>query len=141
MRSMSVDELLDEFGDCSDRDRLQMILEMGKELDPLPDRYKTEEHRVRGCQSNVWLVSRLPAGNDGPMYFEADSDGQIVRGLIAILSALVNGKTPTEILALDLDDVFKQLHLARYVTQMRSNGLASMIKRVHDLAQRREHAV
>lgn len=140
MSSKTVDELLEEFSDCSDRERLQLILESGDDLAPLPEHFKTEENRVRGCQSNVWLVSHISEGGSARMHFDGDSDGQIVRGLIAVLFSLVNDKTPAEILALDLDGVFKQLHLSRYVSQMRSNGLASMIKRVRDLARQRVNA-
>jgi cysteine desulfuration protein SufE len=140
MSSKTVDELLEEFSDCSDRERLQLILEFGDELPALPEHYKTEENRVRGCQSNVWLISHLADDGAARMHFEGDSDGQIVRGLIAVLFSLVNDKTPEEILAVDLDGVFKQLHLSRYVSHMRSSGLASMIKRVRDLARRRVNA-
>lgn len=140
MSSKTVDELLEEFSDCSDRERLQLILEFGDELPSLPEHYKTEENRVRGCQSNVWLISHFADDGAARMHFEGDSDGQIVRGLIAVLFSLVNDKTPEEILAVDLDGVFKQLHLSRYVSHMRSSGLASMIKRVRDLARRRVNA-
>lgn len=142
MKITTVEELLSEFNDCSDRDeRLQLILELGDDLDPLADEFKNEENRVRGCQSNVWLVSHVLPGEPARMHFDADSDGQIVRGLIAILLSLVNDKTPAEILAFDLDAIFKQLDLARYVSHSRSSGLASMVKRVRDLARRRENAV
>lgn len=140
MTSMTVDELLDEFNDCSDDERLQLILEFGDKLPPLPESFKTEENRVRGCQSNVWMVARPTADEPPHMHFDGDSDGRIVRGLIAILLSLVNDKTPAEILALDLDDVFQQLHLARYVSRMRSNGLASMIRRVRESAQHQAKA-
>jgi cysteine desulfuration protein SufE len=142
MKISTVEELLSEFNDCLDRDeRLQLILELGDDLDPLPEEEKTEANRVRGCQSNVWMVSRVVPGTPARIHFDADSDGQIVRVLIAVLLSLVNDKTPAEILAVDLDGIFKQLDLARYISHSRSSGLASMVKRVRDLARRTEGAV
>lgn len=141
MKTMTVAELACEFDDCWDEtERLKLILELGRGLDPLADEFKTEENRVLGCQSNVWVVSNVVAGVPERLHFDAASDGETARGLIAILLSLVNDKTPAEILALDLDGIFKQLELARYVTRSRSNGLASMIKRVRDLAQQRHLA-
>lgn len=136
MKITTVEELLSEFNDCLDRDeRLQLILELGDDLDPLPEQDKAEANRVRGCQSNVWMVSHPLPGPPTRLHFVADSDGQIVRGLIAILLALVNDRTPAEILAVDLDGIFKQLDLARYISHSRSSGLASMVKRVRDHAR------
>jgi sulfur transfer protein SufE len=141
MKTMTVAELASEFDDCWDEtERLKLILELGRGLDPLGDEFKTEENRVLGCQSNVWVVSNIVAGVPERLHFDAASDGETARGLIAILLSLVNDKTPAEILALDLDGIFKQLELARYVTRSRSNGLASMINRVRDLAQQRHLA-
>ena len=141
MKTMTVAELASEFDDCWDEtERLKLILELGRGLDPLADEFKTEETRVLGCQSNVWVVSNVTSGVPERLHFDAASDGETARGLIAILLSLVNDKTPAEILALDLDGIFKQLELARYVTRSRSNGLASMINRVRDLAQQRHLA-
>jgi cysteine desulfuration protein SufE len=136
MKTMTVDELQSEFDDCWDEnERLQLILEFGRELDPLADEFKTDEHRVLGCASRVWVVSRVEPGSPPTLHFDADSDGQTARGLIAILLALVNDKPPQEILAMDLNSIFERLDLARYVTRSRTNGLASMIERVRNLAR------
>lgn len=141
MKTMTVEELLSEFDDCSDQDeRLQLILELGDDLDPLPQEFKTDAHRVRGCTSNVWLVPDAAREDRTRLYFHADSDSQIVRGLIAILLSLVNDKTPDEILAIDLEAIFAKLQLSRYISRSRSNGLASMVRRVRDLAKRQQSA-
>jgi cysteine desulfuration protein SufE len=135
MKTMTVEELTREFDDCSDKEeRLTLILELGDELDPLGDEHKIEANRVRGCTSNVWMIPEVVEAGPGKLRFRADSDSQIVRGLIAILLALVNDRTPEEIAALDLEGVFNRLELARYISRSRSNGLSSMVQRVRDIA-------
>ena len=97
------------------------------------DAFKTEATKVRGCASQVWLVSRrLPAATDGTprLAFQGDSDAHIVRGLIAILLGTIEDKTAAEILALDLPAIFAGLGLRENLTPQRSNGLASMIQRI-----------
>ncbi|MBL8826964.1 MAG: SufE family protein [Planctomycetaceae bacterium] len=136
MKTMTVDELTREFDDCADKEeRLTLILELGDELEPLGDEHKVEVNRVRGCTSNVWMIPEVSAAAPGKLRFRADSDSQIVRGLIAILLSLVNERTPEEIAALDLEGVFNRLELARYISRSRSNGLSSMVQRVRDIAQ------
>lgn len=141
MKITTVEELLSEFADCADNDeRTQLILELGDELDPLADEFKNEATRVRGCTSQVWMKADLVPGEPERLHFDADSDSQIVRGLIAILLSLVNDRTPPEILAVDLEAVFAKLELARYISRSRSNGLASMVRRVRDLAEHHRRA-
>jgi cysteine desulfuration protein SufE len=142
MKITTAEELLGEFDDCLDQDeRLQLILELGDDLDPLDETFKDEQHRVRGCTSNVWMTSEILSGEPERLHFTADSDSQIVRGLIAILLSLVNDRTPPEILAVDLEGIFERLELARYISRSRSNGLAAMVKRVRDTAARRQTQV
>lgn len=137
MKISSLEELLQEFADCADNEeRTQLVLELGDDLDPLSDEFKNETTRVRGCTSQVWMkADRLP-GEPVRLHFDADSDSQIVRGLIAVLLSLVNDRTPREILAVDLEGIFAKLELARFISRSRSNGLASMVRRVRDLAER-----
>ena len=125
-------ELLDEWDD-----RYRYVIELGRTLPPLPDADHNETNKVRGCASQVWLVSHVtPDGNGGPeLTFDGDSDAHIVRGLIAILFALYSGKNAREILATDAIAVFDRLGLREHLTPQRSNGLRSMVERIRNDAQ------
>ncbi len=136
MKTVTIEELVEEFEFLDDRDRTQYIIELGDELEPLPDEFKTEEYRVQGCLSNVWLVSTVGSGEPPDLRFRADSDSVISKGLIAIVLTLCNGLTGPEIIALDIESLFERLHLKRYVTRMRSNGFYSMIKTIKKIAER-----
>jgi cysteine desulfuration protein SufE len=134
VKALTIEELVEEFEFLDDRDRTQYIIELGDELEPLPDEFKTEEHRVQGCLSNVWLVSKVEAGTPPILTFRADSDSVISKGLIAIVLTLCTGRTGPEIISMDIESLFERLHLKRYVTRMRSNGFYSMIKAIKKIA-------
>lgn len=122
-------ELLDDW-----QDRYRYIIELGRKLPPLGPEAKIEEHRVRGCVSQVWLVCRQCPIRPACLTFEADSDAHIVRGLIAIVLAVFDGKSVDEIVALDPRPVFEKLGLATHLTPSRANGFASMVQRIKALA-------
>lgn len=119
--------LLDEWDD-----RYRYLIELGRTLPPLADSDHTEANKVRGCASQVWLVTHVkPDGAAGPVLrFEGDSDAHIVRGLIAILFALYSGKGARDILATDAFALFEKLGLRENLTPQRSNGLRSMVERI-----------
>ena len=122
-------ELRDEFDLLGDwEERYRYVIEMGKDLAPLSDAERNEGHKVRGCASQVWLVTEPQA--DGTLRFRGDSDAHIVRGLIAILLRLYSGRAPSEILAFDAKATFEALGLAGALSAQRSNGLASMVARI-----------
>ena len=122
-------ELKDEFELLGDwEERYRYVIDLGKDLAPLTDGERTETHKVRGCASQVWLVTEPQ--NDGTLRFRGDSDAHIVRGLIAILLRLYSGRAPGEILAFDANAAFTQLGLAGALSAQRSNGLASMVGRI-----------
>lgn len=133
---MSIEELFAEFEFLSDwEDRCDLLIDLGFELPKLAEVEKSEANRVHGCQSNVWLVARLNDSVDPPrVEFLANSDSMFVNGLIAILLAVYNDKTPEEILETNADDVFKQLELDRHLSSQRRNGLYGMVKRVREFA-------
>jgi cysteine desulfuration protein SufE len=136
MKTVAIEELLDEFADLDTwEDRYRYIIELGDELDDMPAELKVEEHRVQGCVSNVWLVMRVQPGNPPLIVFVADSDSQIVRGLVSILVMLCSGRPAREIAAMDIEGVFDRLELRKHLSRSRSNGLHSMIKRIRALAQ------
>lgn len=125
----SLDELADEFDLLSDwEERYRYVIELGGTLEPLSDVERSEANKVRGCASQVWLVTE-PQG-DGTVRFRGDSDAHIVSGLIAVLLRLYSGRTPGEILAFDPKAAFERLGLSGALSTQRSNGLASMAARI-----------
>lgn len=120
-------EVLDDW-----EDRYRYVIELGRALEPLPDALHTESNKVRGCASQVWLFTTVEPAGDGPprLRFQGDSDAHIVRGLIAILFAIYDGKAADEILATDAQAVFAELGLTEHLTPQRSNGLVSMVARI-----------
>jgi cysteine desulfuration protein SufE len=122
-------ELADEFDLLGDwEERYRYVIELGKDLSPLTDAERSEPNKVRGCASQVWLVTEPQA--DGTLKFRGDSDAHIVRGLIAILLRLYSGRPPSEILAFDAKAAFETLGLTGALSSQRSNGLASMVARI-----------
>lgn len=136
---MSLEEIASNFELLDDwEDRYRYVIELGRQLPPLDEALKSEATKVRGCASQVWLVSREATDGNGlppRLIFEGDSDAHIVRGLVAILLAAVAGKSAAEIVALDLPAIFARLGLRENLTPQRSNGLASMISRIRADAQ------
>lgn len=127
-------ELADEFELLGDwEERYRYVIELGKELTPLTEAERTDTYKVRGCASQVWLVTEALDG--GRLGFRGDSDAHIVRGLIAILLRLYSGRTPAEILAFDAKAAFEKLGLAGALSAQRSNGLASMVARIRQDAE------
>jgi cysteine desulfuration protein SufE len=125
-------ELLEEWDD-----RYRYVIELGRTLPPLAEAAHNETNKVRGCASQVWLVSHVkPDCAGGPqLSFDGDSDAHIVRGLIAILFALYSGKSAREILSTDAIAVFDRIGLREHLTPQRSNGLRSMVERIRNDAQ------
>jgi len=122
-------ELIDEFEVLGDwEERYRYVIDLGRDLAPLSDTERSEDHKVRGCASQVWLVSE--PGPEGRLTFRGDSDAHIVRGLIAILLRLYSDRPATEILAFDAPAAFAQLGLTGALSQQRANGLASMVARI-----------
>ncbi len=120
--------LLDEW-----EDRYRYLIELGRGLPPLPEALRTDTNKVRGCVSQVWLASavkRNGAGSAAVLEFQGDSDAHIVRGLVAVLFALVQGKTPEEVLRADAKGLFAELGLVEHLTPQRSNGFFSMVERI-----------
>ncbi len=131
----TLSELKDEFEVLGDwEERYRYVIDMGRELAPLEDAERSEANKVRGCASQVWLVTEPRA--DGGLAFRGDSDAHIVRGLIAILLRLFSGRAPAEILGFDPNAAFRELGLSGALSAQRSNGLASMLGRIRRDAER-----
>ncbi len=133
------DEVIAEFADLTDwMDKYQLLIDLGNEQEPLDERYKTEGNLIDGCQSRVWLQADW---RDGAIYFSAESDALIVKGIIALLIRVLSGHTPDEILAADLYFI-DRIGLKDHLSPTRSNGLLAMIKqmRVYALAFKAKQA-
>jgi cysteine desulfuration protein SufE len=124
-------EIIEEFSlfDSWD-DKYEYIIDMGKKLPELALEHKKDENKVRGCQSTVWLVSEY---KDGKVFFKADSDAVIVKGLISMLIRVLSGHTPDEILQTKLGFI-QQIGMTTHLAQTRSNGLLAMVKQMKNYA-------
>ena len=121
------DEVIAEFADFTDwMDKYQMLIDLGNELEPLDERYKNESNLINGCQSRVWIQADY---RDGLLFFTAESDALIVKGLIALLLRVLSGHTPQEILDADLYFI-DQIGLKDHLSPTRSNGLLAMVKQI-----------
>ncbi|UTP38739.1 SufE family protein [Phenylobacterium sp. LH3H17] len=124
-----LDDLAQEFDLLGDwEERYRYVIDLGRELAPLTDAERNDANKVRGCASQVWLVTEPQA--DGTVNFRGDSDAHIVRGLIAVLLRLYSGRPPQVILDFDAKAAFDKLGLSGHLSAQRSNGLASMVGRV-----------
>ncbi|MFM1745365.1 MAG: hypothetical protein RLZZ630_1302 [Bacteroidota bacterium] len=126
-------EIVDDFGLFDTwEEKYQYIIELGQKLPPLDAKYKTDEHKIRGCQSSVWLHGEE---KEGRLYFSADSDSTFVKGEIAMLMKVLSGRTPAEILDSRLQFI-DAIGLRQHVAVTRANGLSAMIKQMkaHALA-------
>jgi cysteine desulfuration protein SufE len=131
---MAIETIRSDFALLDDwEDRYRYLIELGRGLPAFPEALRTDANKVRGCVSQVWLASALRrngAGTAPVLEFQGDSDAHIVRGLVAVLFALVQGKTPEEILGTDARATFAELGLAEHLTPQRSNGFFSMVERI-----------
>jgi cysteine desulfuration protein SufE len=125
----AVAELEEVFALLGDwEERYRHVIDLGRDLAPLTEAERSDANKVRGCASQVWLVTE--PGKDGALTFRGDSDAHIVRGLIAILMSLYSGRTPADILAFDARAALGRLGLIEALSRQRSNGLFSMIERI-----------
>lgn len=122
------EEIISEFSEIDDwMDRYGYIIDLGNQLPPIDEKYKTPQHLIEGCQSRVWINAELTS--DGKVHFEADSDAIIVKGIIALLIKVLSDQTPADILASDLHFI-DEIGLSEHLSPTRSNGLLAMVKQM-----------
>ena len=122
------DEIIEEFSGFDDwMDKYQLLIDLGNEQEPLEEKYKTEQNLIDGCQSRVWLQADME--DDGTLYFKAESDALIVKGIVALLIRVLSGHTPQEILDADLYFI-EEIGLKEHLSPTRSNGLVAMVKQM-----------
>lgn len=125
------DRIVEDFSMFDDwMDRYQQLIELGKDLPPIDEKKRTESYLIKGCQSKVWLDAEL---KDGKIYFTADSDAIITKGIVALLIQVLNERTPKEILDVDLYFIDK-IGLKENLSPTRSNGLVAMVKQMRMFA-------
>lgn len=121
------DSIIDDFEQLGEwMDKYEYIIQLGKELEPMDEQYKTDVHLIKGCQSRVWLHAEL---KDGLIHFSADSDALITKGLVALVVSVLNKQSPKSIVDADLYFV-KAIGLDSHLSPTRSNGLLSMLKQI-----------
>lgn len=127
-----IDEITDAFALIDDwEERYRYVIEIGKQLPGLKDSEHTETNRVRGCASNVWLVTHVAGhGPEAVLTFEGESDAHIVKGLVAVTLAYYSGRTARWIVEHDAFELFRSLGFEQHLTPQRSNGVRSMIERI-----------
>jgi cysteine desulfuration protein SufE len=133
MTIATFDDVEAEFEALDDWDeRYRLLIELGRALPPMADALKTDTTRVRGCASQVWLFPRLDAGT---LHFAADSDAAIVKGLVALVLMLADGRAPRDIDTGEIRARLDGLGLAKHLSSNRTQGLASMVARIGELAR------
>jgi cysteine desulfuration protein SufE len=127
----NVTEMISDFEFLEDwEDRYMYVIEMGKALPELEPVLKTDATKVKGCVSQVWLISESDGDANPTLSFRGDSDAHIVKGLVAIVLEIFSGRRATDILALDAKDIMEKLGLSEHLSPQRSNGLQAMIARI-----------
>ena len=111
-------------------DKYEYLIDLGKQLPALAETYKTTEHKIKGCQSSVWLIASY---QNGKVFFKADSDAMIVKGLVSMLIKVLSGQSPKAILEAKLEFI-KEIGMFSHLAQTRSNGLLAMIKQMKNYA-------
>ena len=134
---MSIDEVIETFAMLDAwEDRYRYLIDLGRTLSGLSEEERNEQNRVRGCASQVWVVTdREQRGNETVLSFRGDSDAHIVKGLVALVLAFYSGLSAKEILERDLAPLFKQLGLSEHLTPQRANGVRAMVERIRQDAR------
>ena len=113
-------------------DRYKYIIDLGKEIPELDSRFKNDDYIVRGCQSQVWIHHHFDGSN---LWFDADSDAFIVKGLLGVVLAAYNGQKPEQVIAFDIESYFDSLGLLKHLSQTRGNGLKAMVAKIKNMAE------
>ena len=130
-----LEQIIDDFSFLDDwEDRYRYVIEHGKELPDMAEEEKTEENRVHGCASQVWLVSEEDEGADPVIRFRGDSDAFIVRGLVSIVLTVYSGKKASVIAGTDAIDIFRRIGLVENLSAQRANGLNAMVAKIRETA-------
>ena len=129
---MTIKELIDNFSFLDGwEEKYQYVIDLGHKLEPLDEKFKTDDWKVKGCQSQVWLVPQI---QNGIFHFKGDSDAILVKGIISIVLLIYNDKTADEIKNIDVTKIFVKLGLEENLTPSRRNGMLSMVEKIKQYA-------
>jgi len=129
----SLDDIYSDYELLEPDDRYRLLIDLGRELEPMPDALKTDATLVRGCSASVWVY---PTPGEGKLHFLADSNAAITKGIIALVLAAVQDKPPQEILATDFEEVLAPFELKSQLSSNRTQGIPNMIDLIRETAQR-----
>jgi cysteine desulfuration protein SufE len=129
----SLDDIYSDYELLEPDDRYRLLIDLGRQLEPMPDALKTDATLVRGCSASVWVY---PTPRDGKLHFLADSNAAITKGIIALVLAAVQDKAPREILATDFEDVLAPFDLKAQLSSNRTQGIPNMIDLIRQTAER-----
>ena len=127
-------DIFDDYALLESEDRYRLLIELGRDLEPMPDALKTDATRVRGCSASVWVYPTQTG--DGRLHFLADSNAAITKGVVALVLAVVQDRSPTEIAAIDIAGELAPFNLARELSSNRTQGIPNMIALVRETAER-----
>ncbi len=127
-------DILDDYQLLDSEDRYRLLIELGRDLEPMPDALKTDATRVRGCSASVWVYPTQ--GPDGQLHFLADSNAAITKGVVALVLAVVQDRSPAEIAVMGIAEALAPFNLARELSSNRTQGIPNMIALVRDTAER-----
>lgn len=132
---INIERIVETFGMFDDwEDRYAYIIDLGKKLPAFPDEARLAENKVHGCQSQVWLTHYYDSAEDR-LYFLIDSDALIVKGLAAVVLAMLNAKQPKVMLAVDVQAIFQSIDLIGHISPTRGNGLEAMVTKLRAIAE------
>jgi cysteine desulfuration protein SufE len=126
-------EILEEYQLVDAEDRYRLLIDLGRQLEPMPDALKTAATMVRGCSASVWLY---PTASEGRLHFLADSNAAITKGIVALILLAVQDRTPAEIVALDIEGALDRFALRSQLSSNRTQGIPNMIALIRDTAER-----
>jgi cysteine desulfuration protein SufE len=126
-------DILDEYELLDGEDRYRLLIDLGRQLDPMPDALKTDATKVRGCSASVWVY---PTTADGRLHFLADSNAAITKGIVALILAAVQDKPAEEVARIDVTEALAPFELSKHLSANRTQGVPNMIALIKETAQR-----
>ena len=129
----ALNEILEDYELLDGEDRYRLLIDLGRELEPMPDALKTDATKVRGCSASVWVY---PTVKDGRLHFLADSNAAITKGIVALILSAVQDKPASEVAALDVSEELAPFELRKHLSANRTQGVPNMIALVKQTAER-----
>jgi cysteine desulfuration protein SufE len=129
----SLSVIFDDFELLDGEDRYRLLIDLGRQLEPMPDALKTDATKVRGCSASVWVY---PTAQDGRLHFLADSNAAITKGIVALILSAVQDKAASEVAQMDVAEALAPFELGKHLSANRTQGVPNMIELVRETARR-----